>query len=74
MGTNFADIVDYIVVFISEFADKYGLTQSNAYKYLTQYNVIEQLQKHYEIVHTLRLDDVIEDMAQYCKRHGGTLV
>jgi hypothetical protein len=37
------------------------------------YNVIDLIETHYDIVHTLRLEDVIDDMTQYCKRHGGAI-
>jgi hypothetical protein len=73
MGTKFEDIIEYIVAFISEFSNKYELSQTQAYKYLLGYNVIDLIETHYDIVHTLRLEDVIDDMTQYCKRHGGAI-
>ena len=50
---------------------KYGLSNQAAYSYLRRFYGIEFLLKHYEAVHTLSIDEIVEDLQVLCKRHGG---
>jgi hypothetical protein len=34
---------------------------------------LELLDKNYQAEHLLPIDDTIDDLISYCKRHGGTL-
>ena len=59
MGTEIRNKVEYIVVMIAEFAKAKHLTESQAFRYL--------------IAHTLRMEDVLNDITDYCRRHGGAI-
>ena len=65
---------EYIVIFISEFARRYGLSAAQAYRYLNRYKAINFLDEHYNVAHTQSFEDMVHNRAGYCQRHGGALV
>ncbi|MBR3497331.1 MAG: DUF3791 domain-containing protein [Prevotella sp.] len=65
---------EYIVIFISEFARRYGLSAAQAYRYLNRYKAINFLDEHYNVAHTQSFEDMEQNMAGYCQRQGGALV
>ena len=65
---------EYIVIFISEFARRYGLSVVQAYRYLNRYKAIDFLDEQYNIAHTQSFEDMVQNMAGYCQRYGGALV
>ena len=64
---------EYIVIFISEFARRFGLSTVQAYSYLNRYKAIDFLDEQYNIAHTQSFEDMVQNMAGYCQRHGGAL-
>ncbi len=66
------DILDYIVVCISEFADNYGLKLKDAYMYLRNYKGIDFLREFYDVEHTLSFADAVEDLTTVCLQNGGS--
>ena len=64
---------EYIVIFISEFARHFGLSALQAYRYLNRYKAIDFLDEYYNIAHTQSFEDMVQNMAIYCQRHGGEL-
>ena len=73
MDTNTRNKVEYIVVMIAEFAKAKHLTESQAFRYLRRFKAIKFLDEHYSIAHTLRMEDVLDDMAASCRRQGGAI-
>jgi hypothetical protein len=67
------DKAEYLVIFINEFARHFGLSAVQAYRYLSRYKAIDFLDEQYNIAHTQSFDDMVQNMAQYCLRHGGAL-
>lgn len=67
------NILEYIVVCISEFANRYRLSQTDAYEYLSNHNGIAFLKEFYDVEHTLSFDDVLGDLTVMCRRNGGTI-
>lgn len=65
--------VEYIVMFIAEFSKKHHIQDQEAYKYLKRYNVIDIIDKCYDVMHTQSFSDMVSDMTAYCQRKGGTL-
>ena len=63
--------LDFIVACVGEFSMKHGLSNIEAYSYLRRFSGIEFLLKHYEAVHTLSIDEVVEDLQVLCNRNGG---
>ena len=66
--------IDYTVACVSEFANKYNLTQKAAFQFLYDYKAIEFLKECYDIEHTLSFDDAIEDMERICSKNGGVIL
>lgn len=66
--------IEYIVVCVSEFAKRFKLSNQQAYAYLRRFSGIELIMKHYGIMHTLSLDDAIENLQIFCYRQGGRLI
>lgn len=64
---------EYIVIFISEFARRFGLSAVQAYRYLNRYKAIDFLDEQYNVAHTQSFEDMVQNMAGYCQRHGGAL-
>ena len=52
------NLLDYIVVCISEFANRYGMHMRDACIYLNRYKEIEFLEEFYDVEHTLLFEDV----------------
>ena len=65
--------VSYIIAVISDFAKRFGLSNPQAYRYLARYKGIDFLQEFYDVEHTLSFDDVVADVARYCRNNGGAL-
>ena len=65
--------VSYIVAVISDFAEHYGLSTPQAYRYLARHKGIEFLEEFYDVEHTLSFEDVVSDVARYCRNNGGAL-
>jgi hypothetical protein len=67
-------IIDYMVICVNEFADRYSVNYKEAFNYLKRYKSINFLLENYEIEHTLSIDDAIEDMAMIARNNGGDLM
>jgi len=67
------NMINYIVICINDFAERYIMDSREAYRFLAQFGGIEFLKQHYEIEHTLSLDETMEDLETICRRNGGVL-
>ncbi len=67
------NILDYIVVCISEFASEYGMHMRDSYQYLSRYKGIEFLKEFYDVEHTLSFHEVLNDLTVLCRKNGGTV-
>ena len=67
------DRIEYAVSLVSDFAKKYSLSTIQAFNYLDRFNAIDFVNQHYNITHTLPFTEIINDIALYCKNHGGNL-
>lgn len=64
----------YIIAVINEFAAKYSLNSQQAYRYLSHFKGIDFVDHFYSVEHTLSFDDVVDDLATYCRKNGGTIL
>lgn len=67
------DKIEYIIAFINEFGQRFGLTDLQSYRYLKTYDAIANIDKHYRALHTKDFRGNVEDVATYCRRMGGKL-
>ncbi|WP_090088939.1 DUF3791 domain-containing protein [Clostridium uliginosum] len=68
------NIIDYMVVCVNEFAEKFHVNYKQSFNYLNKHNAIKFLLENYEIEHTLSIDDAIEDLVIIARKNGGYLV
>lgn len=73
MGYNVRDIFEYIIALVNEFAEKYDLTDKQAYNYIRRHNGVVFIEQNYGIIHTLDFDEAINSVATFCRRSGGKL-
>ena len=57
----------------NEFAKHYALTDVQAYRYLNRYKAIDFIESQYEVAHTQSFEDIVQSMADYCRRRGGAI-
>ena len=75
MEYNIKDKLEWTVIFILEFGRKYGLTMKQAFNYLSRYKGIDFIDRNYGyVLHTQSFASMVDDIAEYCHRHGGALV
>lgn len=70
---NIQDIAEYAVMLIEVFAKRFNITLQEAQRYLSRYNALELVQKHYSTMHTQTFEDMAEALAVYCHRKGGRM-
>jgi len=66
--------IDYMVICVNEFAEKFLMNYKDAFNYLHKYNAIRFLNENYTIEHTLSIEDAIEDISLIAKNNGGHLI
>lgn len=71
MAREEINLLNFIVVCISEFARRYRMHMRDAYIYLKKNKGIEFLKEFYDVEHTLSFDDVLDDLTVICKKNGG---
>ena len=73
MSRTVIDKIEYLILLVSEFATRSNVSEVQAYRYLSQYGALALCEKHYNIMHTLSVEDNIQTLQSYCQRKGGTL-
>ena len=73
MQRTVIDKIEYIILLVSEFASHNNVSEVQAYRYLSQYGALALCEKHYNIMHTLSVEDNMKTLQSYCRRKGGTL-
>lgn len=73
MKTNMRDTIEYMVAVISEFAARFKLTDTQAYRYLNFHNGINFLEENYNILHTLDFNEAVDSVTLFCRKSGGEL-
>ncbi len=63
--------INYTVVCVNEFTNKFNIDSKDAFYYLYEHKVIYFIRDHYDIEHTLSLDDAVEDLTMVCRNNGG---
>ena len=66
-------LISYIVLCIKSFSKEFNMSFVEAYRYLENFGAIQFIVKHYEIEHTLSIDDAVEDMQAICRKNGGLI-
>ncbi|MDE6782144.1 MAG: DUF3791 domain-containing protein [Paramuribaculum sp.] len=67
------DIIEYVVTCVGAFAQRYQLSNSQAYAYLRRFTGIDFLLDCYAAEHTLSIDDAVSDLRILCNKKGGKI-
>ncbi len=67
------DRIEYVVACVGAFAQRFGLSNQQAYAYLRRFTGIDFLMDCYAAEHTLSIDDAVSDLQELCYRKGGRL-
>ena len=65
--------IEYLVLLVAEFASRSQISEQQAYRYLNQYGALALCDKHYNIMHTLSVEENLQTIQEYCLRKGGNL-
>lgn len=65
--------LNYLMVFVKLFANKFGLSERVAFNYLDAHKGFDFVDKHYEAIHTLDFAYAIADVQEVCRANGGAL-
>ena len=65
--------LSYTVACISTLASAHNLSRKEAFSYLYDNKAIAFLKEHYDIEHTLSLENAVKDMEDICRQNGGKL-
>ena len=74
MSKELDNKIEYLLMCIGAFAEKFKLTNKSAYNYLRHFKALDFLNDFYDIEHTQSIEDAVDDMTLICKRNGGQLV
>ena len=67
------DRIEYVVACVGAFAQRYKLSNSQAYAYLRRFTGIDFLLDCYVAEHALSIDDAVSDLQVICRREGGKI-
>ena len=67
------DMIDYFVICVREFAERYDMITKDAMLYLDNYGGLDFLEEFYDVQHTLSFDDTVDSLAIICRKNGGTV-
>ena len=73
MAKSVIDRIEYLVLLVAEFARLNKLSEVQSYRYLQQYGALALCEKHYNIMHTLSVEENLQTLREYCQRKGGHL-
>lgn len=73
MSNLVIDKIEYLILLVAAFASRCKVSEAEAYRYLNEFGAFSLCDKHYDIMHTLSVDENIETLQSYCQRKGGTL-
>ncbi|SEE05876.1 DUF3791 domain-containing protein [Prevotella sp. lc2012] len=73
MEVRIEDKLAYIIAIVNDFAARFSLNPQQAYRYLSRFKGIDFVDEFYDIEHTQSFEDVVDDLALYCRKNGGAL-
>ena len=65
--------IEYVVACVGAFAQRFDLSNMQAYAYLRRFSGIDFLLDCYAAEHTLSIDDAVSDLQIICQRKGGKI-
>lgn len=73
MAKSVIDKIEYLVLLVAEFARISNVSEVQSYRYLKHYGALTLCEKHYNIMHTLSVEENLQTIREYCLQKGGNL-
>ncbi len=73
MKYKIQEIIEYIIAIVGDFAEKFNLTDRQAYRYINFHDGISFIRENYGIMHTLDFKEAVDSVAMFCRKRGGQL-
>lgn len=73
MSREIVNRIEYTVMCIGEFSERYSLSVHAAYCYLKKYGGIALMKDCYDAMHLQSIDDAVDDLTVLCHRNGGNI-
>ena len=73
MLINIVKQLEYLMVFVKMFADRFGISEKQAFNYLDVHKGFSFVREHYDVIHTLDFGYAIDDVLEVCQMNGGRL-
>ena len=65
--------IEYLVLLVAAFAAQSKISEAQAYRYLSQYGALALCEKHYNVMHTLSLEENIQTLQAYCQKKAAEI-
>ena len=66
--------LEWTIILIHEFGQRFGLTMKQAFSYLSRFKAIDFIDRHYGFIHTQSFQGIVDDLALYCRKNGGDIL
>ena len=73
MAASVLNKIEYLVLLVAAFAAQSKISEAQAYRYLSQYGALALCEKHYNIMHTLSLEENIQTLQTYCQKKAAEI-
>lgn len=71
MSRDMTDQVEFTIACVNEFAQRHGMTNVAAFRYLDSYKGLDYIVSGYESLRCQPLELTLEDLRVICRRNGG---
>ncbi len=68
-----SNYIEYIACCIGAFANRFDISNQEAYRYLLRFGGLSFLYEFYDVEHTFSIDDAVDDITKIAQRNGGAL-
>lgn len=65
--------MEYTIAIVSEFAERFNLSEKQAFRYIKFHKGLNFIEEHYGIMHTLDFNEAVDCVAIFCRKSGGEL-
>jgi hypothetical protein len=73
MAASVLNKIEYLVLLVAAFAAQSKISEAQAYRYLSQYGALGLCEKHYNVMHTLSLEENIQTLQAYCQKKAAEI-
>lgn len=73
LNRELSNQIEYIVCCIGMFANRFNISNQEAYRYLNKFGGLSFLYEFYDVEHTFSIDETVDDITMIAQRNGGAL-